>query len=126
MHSSSGIPDLNGKHFSIEYAQQDSDNSYPIPTNLVDSENKYPDARIVDELPKNIVQHVQASNNPTLLAALQPNLRLADQILTDDPTRKSSVSVIQPSIKVNRTFGTSVYSRVNPTAQRVNLKAILS
>ncbi len=66
------IPGLRGRRFSIEYAGPTEPVSFPIPSQLVGANAKYPEAVVVNELPNNIIQHVRSSNNLELKAALDP------------------------------------------------------
>lgn len=69
----SQIPDLRGCQFNIEYLEPDDPAGYPIPTFSDDANPKYPEAVIVDQLPKNIIQHVRSGSNAELKAALDLN-----------------------------------------------------
>lgn len=69
----SQIPDLRGCQFNIEYLEPDDPAGYPIPTPSEDTNPKYPEAVVVDKLPKNIIQHVRSSSNTELKAALDLN-----------------------------------------------------
>jgi hypothetical protein len=70
---------LQGRQFKIEYASPAEQESYPIPSHLDTKDNKYPEAVIVDQLPKNIVSHVQSSKNPALVAVLNPGMSSVEQ-----------------------------------------------
>ncbi len=71
----SQIPDLQGCQFNIEYAAPNAPEGYPIPLNLANAGNTYPDPVVIDQLPNNIIQHVKRSNNPAITAALEATIR---------------------------------------------------
>ena len=64
------MPGLGGRQFSFEYVPPTQTQGYQIPIDVDESLNKYPEAVIVDQLPKNIIRHMQSSNNQALVAAL--------------------------------------------------------
>ena len=57
---------------------------------------KYPEAVIVDQLPKNLIQHVRSSNNAELQAALDPSGRSRKTV---SELRKPSSQVLHHSAR---------------------------
>lgn len=61
---------MSGRRFSIEYIEPKEPPSFPIPSPFDLENHKYPESVIVDQLPKDIIQHVRRSNNKELKVAL--------------------------------------------------------
>ncbi|CAF1022037.1 unnamed protein product [Adineta steineri] len=91
------IPDLQGRHFNIEYAPPSAPEGYPIPMNIPSAGAAYPEPVVIDKLPNNVIQHIKLSNNPALTAALEATIRREQSDQFSDRTQSTVSSLNVPT-----------------------------